>query len=155
VADPRLEGASRIYLSRILLASGDVAGAEAEARLVAESAASPAPLRAGAFAALAEALRASGRLAEALTDATDAARVLASLGSVEDFEALIGLAHAEALASSGRHEEARTAIAAAAGRVLARAARLGEPVRSRFLSAVPDNVRILALAQAWGASLPA
>jgi len=152
VADPRLEGASRIYLSRILLASGDVAGAEAEARLVAESPASPAPLRAGAFAALAEALRAAGRVEEALTDASDAARVLASLGSVEDFECLIGLAHAEALAASGRHEEARAAIAAAGGRLLARAARLGEPVRSRFLGAVPDNARILALAEAWGAS---
>ena len=30
--DPRLEGSSRVYLSRILLAAGDVAGAEADAR---------------------------------------------------------------------------------------------------------------------------
>jgi tetratricopeptide (TPR) repeat protein len=150
VGDPRLEGASRVYLSRILLAMGDVAGAEAEARAVAESSASPAPLRAGAFAALAEALRAAGRVEEALTDASDAARVLASLESIEDFEALIGRAHAEALWAAGRQEEARTAIGAAAGRLLARAARLGDAVRARFLGAVPDNARIMALARDWG-----
>jgi hypothetical protein len=48
--DPRLEGASRVYLARIL-----------EARRVAESPASPAPLRAGALAVLGDTLLVQGR----------------------------------------------------------------------------------------------
>ena len=148
--DPRLEGASRVYLARILLASGEPALGEAEARLVAEAHASPPPLRAGALAALAQILIAESRPGEALAAAAEAARALASLGAVEDFEALIGLAHAEALAASGEAEAARAALGDACGRVLARAARLREPTRTRFLEAVPDNARCFALARAWG-----
>ena len=150
VADPRLEGASRVYLARILLAAGDPARAEAEARLVAESAASPAPLRAGALAALAQTLVAQGRFADALAASSEAATALSSLGAVEDFEALIGLAHAEALFAAGALEAARVAVADACGRILARAVRLREPTRSRFLTVVPDNARCFALARAWG-----
>ena len=151
--DPRLEGASRVYLSRILLAAGDAAGAEAEARLVAESAASPAPLRAGAFAALAEALLVDGRLDEALAASSEAWTMLASLGSVEDFETLIGLVHAEVLFAAGDLAAARATVADLRRRILARAARLGERARARFLAAVPDNARCLALAEAWRARI--
>ena len=147
--DPRLEGASRVYLARILLAAGDPEGAEAEARRVAESPASPAPLRAGGKAALALALLATGRPAEALALATEASDALAELGSIEDFEALIGIAHAEALDATGNHEAAKAVIGAARRRVLGRAARLGELARTRFLEAVPDNARCLGLAAAW------
>jgi tetratricopeptide (TPR) repeat protein len=147
--DPRLEGASRIYLARILLAMDDAAGAEAEARRVVDSAASPAPLRAGALAALTLALLATGRPADALAAASEAAAVLARVGAVEDFEVLIGIAHAEALAANGDLDGARAAIAAAQGRVLARAAKLREPARQQYLSAVPDNARCLGLALVW------
>jgi tetratricopeptide (TPR) repeat protein len=149
--DPRLEGASRVYLSRILLAAGDAPGAEAEARRVAESAASPAPLRAGAQAACSRALRAQGRVPEALALAAEATRGLAALGAMEDFEALVGFAYAEALFAAGDREAARAAIADACRRILARAARLHEGTRARFLSVVPDNVHCLELARAWGA----
>jgi tetratricopeptide (TPR) repeat protein len=149
--DPRLEGSSRVYLSRILLAAGDVAGAEADARRVAESPASPAPLRAGALAARALALLAAGRAREALVASTTAAEALAQLGAVEDFEVLIGIAHAEALDANGDLDGAKRAIATARRRVLARAARLREPARTRFLEAVPDNARCLGLALVWGA----
>jgi serine/threonine protein kinase/tetratricopeptide (TPR) repeat protein len=148
--DPRLEGASRVYLSRILLASGDAAGAEAEARRVAEATASPAPLRASAQAAMARALLAQKRVAEAVAAAGDAAAALATLGALEDFEALIGLAHAEALFAGGQPEAAKAAIADACRRIHLRAARLGEATRARFLGAVPDNARCLGLAKAWG-----
>jgi tetratricopeptide (TPR) repeat protein len=148
--DPRLEGASRVYLARILLAAGDAAWAEAESRLVAEAVASPAPLRAGALAALSQTLLAVGRVPEALAAATEAAAALASLGAVEDFEALIGVAHAEALSAAGEPEAAVAAITDACDRLLARAARLHEPTRTRFLEVVPDNARCFALARAWG-----
>ncbi len=149
--DPRLESACRVFLSRILQASGDLAGAEAEARRATEHPSAPAPARAGALAALALLLLARGHAAEALTASTSAADVLAQLGAVEDFEALIGIAHAEALDANGDLEGAKRAIAAARRRVLARAARLREPTRTRFLEAVPDNARCLGLALVWGA----
>jgi tetratricopeptide (TPR) repeat protein len=148
--DPRLEGASRVYLARILLAAGDAAGAETEARRVAESPASPAPLRAGALAALAEATRAQGRAGEALVSAREAVELLASIKSLEDFEVLIGLAHAEALDACGEPEAARVAVGEAWSRLSARAARLVGPTRARFLAAVPDNARCRELARRWG-----
>jgi tetratricopeptide (TPR) repeat protein len=148
--DPRLEGASRVYLARILLASGDAAAAEIEARTVADAAASPVPLRAGALAALAEAIRAQGRAAEALIAAKEAAGLLASIKSIEDFEVLIGLAHAEALEACGEPEAAKEAIAGAWKRLSARADRLKGATKTRFLGAVTDNARCRALAQRWG-----
>ena len=80
-----------------------------------------------------------------------AAALLATLGAVEDVEALIGIAHAETLEANGDLEAAKQAISAARRRVLARAARLREPARTRFLEAVPDNARCLGLALVWGA----
>ena len=64
---------------------------------------------------------------------------------------LIGIAHAEALDANGDLDGAKRAIATARRRVLARAARLREPARTRFLEAVPDNARCLGLALVWGA----
>ncbi|MFO0592937.1 MAG: protein kinase [Polyangiaceae bacterium] len=148
--DPRLEGACRVYLSRILLAKGDVEGALSEARRVVNHPASPAPAKSGALAALSLALLAAGRPEQAVTAAEQAAELLAQLGAIEDFEALIGVAHAEALAANGRIEEARRAVAVARRRIHDRAARLREPVRTRFLTAVPDNARCLGLALVWG-----
>ena len=153
-ADPRLEGASRVYLSRILLAMSDAPGAEAEAMRVADNPATPAPLRPGALAAAARARLAQGRIPDAVSAATEAAGLLTALGAVEDFEAMIGLAHAEALFASGDAAAAEAAIAEAARRVLARASRLQEATRVRFLSLVPDNARCLALASMWGALPP-
>jgi ATP/maltotriose-dependent transcriptional regulator MalT len=147
--DPRLEGACRVYLSRIVLAAGDAVGAEAEARRAIDACAVPS-VRAGALAVLSQALVRQGRLAEALAAAGEAAQTLASLGSVEDFETLIGLAHVEALDASGDRDAARAAIADPRRRLLARAARMGDKARARFLEAVPDNARCLALAKAWG-----
>jgi tetratricopeptide (TPR) repeat protein len=150
--DPRLEGASRIYLSRILLTAGDAAGAVAEARRTAEAPATPPPLRAGALAALGQALLRQGHVAEALAAASEAQTMLTALGAVEDFDAVIGLVHAEALHASGDVAGARAAIADTRGRIESRASRLGPRARARFLEAVPDNARCLALAEAWRAT---
>ncbi len=76
--------------------------------------------------------------------------MLAELGAIEDFEVLIGIAHAEALEATGDHDAAKAAIAATRARVLARAARLHDPARTRYLEAVPDNARCLGLALVWG-----
>jgi hypothetical protein len=69
-----------------------------------------------------------------------------------DCEVLIGLAPAETRLAAGHPATARAALADAAG-LLARADRLYEPARTRFL-AVPDDARCLAMAGAAGV-LPA
>jgi tetratricopeptide (TPR) repeat protein/tRNA A-37 threonylcarbamoyl transferase component Bud32 len=149
--DPRLEAASRIHLSRIHALRGDFPAAEAEARFVAEAPAAPAPLRAGALAALSQALLAQDQIAEAVAAAEQAAALIAPLGTIEDFDALVRIAVADALEAAGRREEAKAAIAVALKRLIARADALRDPaLRQRFLHAVPDNRRCVELGLRWG-----
>ena len=61
------------------------------------------------------------------------------------------MVHAEARLGSGDVAAAHAAHADARRAIRAPAARLGERARARFLEAVPDNARCLALAAAWGA----
>jgi len=149
--DVRMENASRIYLARMLLAAGDTSAAEIEARLAADHPASPGPVRAGGLSAVALALLAAGRPAEALAPASAAAALLVELGAMEDFEIQIGIAHAEALAANGDMDAAMRAIAETRRRVQRRAVGLGEATRRLFLEAVPDNALCVGLAVLWGA----
>ncbi len=148
--DPRLEGASRVYLARILQAMGDREAALAEVQRVATSPLSPPPLRAGALAVLGDVLLDMDRAGEALTAASEAAALLESLGTVEDFEALIGIVHVEALARAGRAADAKAALVKAWSRIVSRASKLGDRARDPFLKDVPDNARCAALARAYG-----
>ncbi len=149
-ADLRFEGWTRIYLSRILLLAGSTEEARLEAVAATELLASTPPARAGAMAAEAQALLAHGRIDAALATAREAHETLLRLGGIEEFEPMIRLAHAEASWAAGELAEARQAIAAARDRVLAQASAIGPAdVRARFLTAVPDNARIAALARDW------
>jgi len=108
------------------------------------------PARAGVLAAEAHALLAHGRVDAALATAREAHATLLSLDGIKEFEPMIRLAHAEASWAAGLRGEARQAIAAARDRVQAQAAAIGPAdVRARFLTDVPDNARIAALARAW------
>ena len=74
------------------------------------------------------------------------------LGEIADGSAFVRLTHAEALHAAGRVDEARAAIGAARQRLLASAAKVGDPAwRGRLLAGVPENARTLALAREWGA----
>ncbi|AUX22663.1 protein kinase [Sorangium cellulosum] len=142
--DLRMEGAARTYLARIALLSGDAATAEREAR-AAEAALHVAPwLRAPAVAVRALALLARGEVAEALEASGAAYRELTALGSLEEGESLVRLARAEALAAAGARAEAAAVLDAARESLLARARRIADPRRrERFLTAVPENARVL------------
>ncbi|WP_437820067.1 serine/threonine-protein kinase [Sorangium sp. So ce1078] len=142
--DLRMEGAARTYLAKIALLSGDAATAEREAS-AAEAALHVAPrLRAPAQAVRARALLAGGQVAAALGAARAAFGELAALGSLEEGESLVRLAYAEALAASGAHGEAAAVLADARASLLARAQRIADPRRrERFLTAVPENARIV------------
>ena len=140
----RMEGISRTYLARVALLSGDAAAAEREAQAAAELLQVAPSLRATALALLARSRLAQGRAGDALGPAEEAFAQLEAAGSVEEGEALVRLAHAEALEAAGRRGEALAARAAARARLLERAARLRDPgLRERFLTQVPDHAATL------------
>ncbi|WP_437740654.1 protein kinase [Sorangium sp. So ce1504] len=147
--DRRRECESRLQLARVLLLAGEPALAEAEAQ-AAEALARGVPERLpAAIAARARALLDLGRAGEALAATTQALSLLES-GRPDEEGPLVRLVHAEALAATGQMAEAKGAIALARNGLLVRAGRIGDPVwRERFLRDVPDNARILELAQGW------
>jgi hypothetical protein len=152
----RLEGAALEYLAQIELDAGDAAAAEAMARaaLAVASVEPVLPLnQAESLALVARALLAQARPTDALDLASRAARMLDTLGGIDDGEAIIRLTLADALAAAGRPGEARAAIEAAHARLLDRAARIRDPGdRRSFLDNVPENARTLAQASAAATS---
>jgi hypothetical protein len=72
----------------------------------------------------------------------------ASEGELEEWESLIRLAHAEALQAIGDAGRAAAALADARKGLLARAEKIADAdLRRSFLERVPENARILALAE--------
>jgi tetratricopeptide (TPR) repeat protein len=150
LGDPRIEGAARCYLAKIFLLVGDPVSAEREAKSAVEDLLAAPRFRALAVAILARALLYQGRADEALTAAHEMSTLLASLGAMEAGESLVRLTYAEVLYAAGDFERARAAIAEARERLLANAAKIGDPkYRKSFLENVPENARTLALAQEW------
>jgi tetratricopeptide (TPR) repeat protein len=147
LGDPRMEGSSRTYLAMALLAAGQPARAEREARAAIELLRIAPPLRAAALAVCARTVLAQARCpGEARALATEARTLLESLGSVEEGESLVRLVELEALAADGDREAFASAGAEARRRLLERAARIADPAwRERFLTAVVDNARTLAI----------
>jgi ATP/maltotriose-dependent transcriptional regulator MalT len=147
--DVRLESAAQLYLSTISYMAGEYPGSEQRARQAAEIAS--APLRPSALAAIARALLAQDRRAEALGQARAAAEQMAAVGHVEEYESLVNLMLAETLAANEEHDAARASLATAAARLRERAAQIGRlDWRRTFLTKLPDNARTLTLAKAWG-----
>jgi hypothetical protein len=67
------------------------------------------------------------------------------------YKVLPKLALARALHATGRVDDARKAIEAARQHIRAASESIGDSVlRRTFLSAVPDNVRVLELCREWG-----
>src|SRR5262249_26174763 len=102
----RWKGYARTYLARILLLSGFIEEAEAEARRAVELLEPMKIVKVRALATLASVLLARGRPAEALAPASEAMALLEELGKVEEGEALARAVQAEALWATGEHEAA-------------------------------------------------
>jgi eukaryotic-like serine/threonine-protein kinase len=146
----RTELFARCYLAKIALAMDDHKAAEREARAAIALFESAPTLGVQAFSLLARVLLALGRTDEAVRAATEASARLSEFGTVEEGESLVRLTYAEALAASGRRDEAEVAIRSAKAALLARAEKLSDPTwRERFLRDVPDNARTLELARDW------
>jgi tetratricopeptide (TPR) repeat protein len=147
----RQEGRSRIYLSTIRLLKGDPEIAEVEAQAAAEALGAVPPLRAFALAAWARALVAQDNWPSALGIAGAAMGQLASIGGMEEGEALLRLVYVEALLASGDRGSAKHSVFAARTRLLARANRMNDPaLRKSFLERVPENVRTMELGRELG-----
>ena len=143
--DPRLESASRLYLSEILLLAGDLAGASREAAAALSLARAAPGGRARAQAALARIALREGRLAEATAAAEDAVRLLEELGQLDEGESGIRLVLAEARLASGDEAGAREAITVAARRVRERAATIEDAAWRESFLAIPENAETLRL----------
>ena len=135
----------------MLLRVGLPAEAEEEARRAVEVSRNSPAVHALALGALAEVRFERGAADEALLLTREAMALLATVGGIEEGEALVRLLHAEALRSTGDVPAARVAILEARDRLLERAARVGDPeMRRGMLERVPAHARTLALAEEWG-----
>ncbi len=162
-SNQRMEGGARIYKAMICLEEGDLGAAEADA-LAAVSGLSQAPsMRIHALATLAKVHLAQGRIDEARRRVEEMMFLLdeqmasfESLGDSAEAESFIRLSHSEVLYAAGYLAQAKAAIRAARDRLLERARRFrSEARREVFLRDIPENARILVLAQAWDDELEA
>lgn len=144
---PRLALAVRSYRARAML-TADPAKVAIEARAIADEARAgelPA-LRATALALASRAALASGDRVSALDDAELAMSLRDELGTMEEDEAEVFLALAEALRANAQPERAREIVARGASRLEFLAGRIADADwRARFLVEVPVNRRIIEL----------
>jgi tetratricopeptide (TPR) repeat protein len=146
----RMETSAAIALSAVLRTVGALDEAEAAVRSALESGTSP-PDQCRALAASSEISFARTRFSEARKSAQRAVDILDSLGGIDEGEASIRLAYAQALKAYGKEDGARAAIGHACARLLARASTMSNPMhRACFLERVDENVRTFALAAKWG-----
>ena len=144
---PRLALAVRLYRARARMPA-DPPGVAAEAHALAgEARAAGLPaLEATALAVASRAALASGDVATALEHAERAMALRDELGTMEEDEAEVFLALAEALRASGDRERARGGVARGASRLEYLAGRIADvDWRARFLVEVPINRRIIEL----------
>jgi eukaryotic-like serine/threonine-protein kinase len=138
----RFEAWTRIYLSCVSLATGDLETAAAEAELAATMFAETPPARAGALAALARARVRQAR-SDAVAPAQMAMSILEQFGGIEEFESLVWLALLEALRAA-RSPDVEAVARRARARLLARAEPIADPAaRHLFLYGVPENALLL------------
>ncbi len=147
--DRRLEAASRLYLAHFQEQGGDLASAHKEAQAAVEIAASVPGVRAYALGTLAKVLLAEGRADEALAPAQEAMAIVESLGGLEEGEPIVRLCHAEVLRAVGDEAGARAALLVAREKLIARAAKIKDPIRrASLLANVPEHARTMALSEA-------
>ncbi|HEY6560360.1 MAG TPA: protein kinase [Polyangiaceae bacterium] len=146
--NPRVSSFAHALVAELLIDCGELAAAIENARSALNL--ENVPLQAFALCVLSRAQLALGRAAEALDSARSAVALADSGTHICEHERRVRLTYAEALHASGERDAARSAIQSA--RItLHEAATLIEDraLRHSFLTRVPENVRILALASAW------
>jgi eukaryotic-like serine/threonine-protein kinase len=149
MGDRRMAGGSRVYLAAVLCALGRFEDADEEVRRALPCLEATPSLRLYALAVHADVLSKAGHTERALDAAREGMSIL-DVGTVEGGDALLRLVHAKLLAATGDRAGARSALASARDRLLARAARIANASwRAAFLENVPENAETLRLASAW------
>ncbi|MBI2897996.1 MAG: protein kinase [Deltaproteobacteria bacterium] len=137
----RLAATVQVYQSRALLCAGEALRALDRAREAAQAGGHQAHgVRASAFAVASRAALAAGDAAVALELSTRAVALRDEIGSVEEDEAEIFLAHVKSLAANGRPEDAARTLERGRQRVLEIAAGISDPEwRGLFLRRVAGH----------------
>ncbi|HEX4516379.1 MAG TPA: tetratricopeptide repeat protein, partial [Polyangiaceae bacterium] len=148
--DGRTAGGSRLYLAMMALETGALDEARGEAEHALRLLADTPPLRPYALAVLVFVHLAQGNAQQAKAVALEASSLADALGAMEQGEAYVRLAVAEALRAAGDAEGAKRAVIAARARLVARGAIMSEPIRESFFRRVPENARTFALADELG-----
>ncbi|WP_437681383.1 protein kinase domain-containing protein [Sorangium sp. So ce131] len=151
---PLDEGRGRWVLAEVLRRAGALEEAEREVdsalRLLGTTCLTDVS---GVLATKAALRLAQGRPGEALAAAEEGLSRQAAMGLHDRFfrgGSFLRLVHAESLVATGRHDEARAAVARARDRIFSIAAKISDDVyRTSFLENVPENRRILELAREW------
>lgn len=150
--DRRVEGGSRHYLAIIHMLRGKPDAARLDAEAAAEMLRVSPSLRSHALATLSQIQLTLGQHAEALHTAEEAMALLRSLGGIEEGEAQVRLALADAHLATGEGDKAKRVLGEALGRLLQRASQItDERWRKSFLERIPDHARTIALAETVGA----
>ena len=148
LGDHRMMGIARTYAALILVLQNEFAAAEAECFVAIAALASIQTSRADALAARSRALIGLGRSFEALAASTEAFAILTELGSVDDGDVRVRLAHIEALFATGDESAARSLLIDTKEKLVARANKLNDAdLRAFFLERVPENARVMSLVQ--------
>ncbi len=139
------------YLSVTEFLAADFAAAERHATGAVESTIDKPSLRPFALALLGRARLAQGAVDEALTLAKEAYAAIESRTALEDGEASVRLAYAEALATYGKRAQAEEIVSEAMAWLHRRAETLDDPtMRPAFLQRIPEHRRIRELAAELG-----
>jgi serine/threonine protein kinase/TPR repeat protein len=144
---PWVEAMIRVLITKVHLQRGrtEAAAREAAATLALRDSLPP-PLLCQALAVLAQVRLAQGSSVDALASAREARQLLDVLGNLDDGEAYVRLAFAEALLANN-DDAACAEVIAVRDWLLTRAAKLpAGKIRQRFLDAWPPHRRIMALA---------
>jgi hypothetical protein len=107
------------------------------------------PVRPLVEAGMARAHLALGENAVALELTTRGMKTLETLGALDEGEAILRLAHAEALHANGDRAAALESIVDAKERLVARASTFDEHFKKTFFENVAEHARTLALAAEW------
>lgn len=148
-ANPDVESTTLLYLARIRKMQSDPDSALASARSAVDASAELPGRRAYALAFLANVHLGRGQFDPAKRAAIEAFSILERIGGVEEGESLIRLIHALVLRATGEEAEGRKHIVEARRRLYEMAACLGDARWQKSFSAVPDNARLLSVAEQW------
>ncbi len=148
--DLRLENASRLYVAVIHAAAGRWDEAEKQCGEALNAIAAASPLRAYAYAVLADVQLRRGDRRAGREAADQAVKLLTDLGGTDEGESLIRLVHAEALRADG-DPRAVEEVTFAKQRLLERAGKIVDPALREAFLRVPENARTLEHAAEWRA----